>query len=125
MGYVHFDGSIGVLAALDKPPVDPQVGKDLCMHIAFTKPLGITAQDIPAEEVEKVRKLAGEVARGEGKPENILDKIVEGKVTAFYKDKALMEQEHVKVPKTSVAKVLKAAGVDAVTAMAILQVGVS
>jgi elongation factor Ts len=123
VGYVHFDGSIGVMAALDKAPATPQVGKDLCMHIAFAKPLGIMAKDVPAEEIEQVRRMAAEVARGEGKPEKIIDKIVEGKVAAFYKEKVLMEQEHVKEPKTSVAKVLKAAGVDAVTAMVIMQVG--
>lgn len=122
--YVHFDGSIGVLVAMDKAPDDPQVSKDLCMHIAFAKPLGISREDVPAEEIEKVRKLAAEVARSEGKPEKIIDKIVDGKVAAFYKQKALMEQEHVKEAKTSVAEVLKAAGVDAVTGMLIMQVGV-
>lgn len=123
VSYVHFDGSIGVLAALDKAPSDPQVGKDLCMHIAFTKPLGITREDVPAEEVEKVRRMAAEVARSEGKAEKIIDKIVEGKVAAFYKEKALVEQEHVKEAKTSVAKVLQAAGVGAVTAMSFMAVG--
>ncbi len=123
-GYVHFDGSIGVLVALDKPPEDPQVSKDLCMHIAFAKPLGVSRDDVPHEEVEKVRLLAADVAREEGKPDKIIDKIVEGKVAAFYKDKTLMEQEHVKEAKTSVAKVLKAAGVDAVTAMTFMQMGV-
>lgn len=123
VGYVHFDGSIGVMAAMDKAPANPQVGKDLCMHIAFCKPLGITAKDVPAEEVEKVRKMAAEIAQSEGKPEKIIPKIVEGKVAAFYKDKCLMEQEHVKEAKQSVASVLKAAGVDTVTAMAIMQVG--
>ncbi len=122
--YVHFDGSIGVLVAMDKSPDDPQVSKDLCMHIAFAKPLGISREDVPAEEIEKVRRLAAEVARSEGKPDKIIDKIVDGKVAAFYKQKALMEQEHVKEAKTSVAKVLKAAGVDAVTGMLIMQVGV-
>ncbi len=123
VGYVHFDGSIGVMAAMNKAPANPQVGKDLCMHIAFCKPLGITAKDVPAEEVEKVRKMAAEIAQSEGKPEKIIPKIVEGKVAAFYKDKCLMEQEHVKEAKQSVASVLKAAGVDTVTAMAIMQVG--
>lgn len=123
VGYVHFDGSIGVMVALDKAPADPQVGKDLCMHIAFAKPLGIASKDVPADEIEKVRNMAAEVARSEGKPEKIIDKIVEGKVAAFFKDKVLLEQEHVKVPKTSVAQVLKNAGVNAVTAMVIMQVG--
>jgi len=121
--YVHFDGSIAVLVGLDVVPTDPQVSKDLCMHIAFAKPLGITREQIPADQVEKVRTLAEEVARSEGKPDKIIDKIVQGKVAAFCKDKALMAQEHVKVPKTSVAKVLQAAGVNAVTGMTFMEVG--
>ena len=121
--YVHFDGSIGVLVAMDNTPSSPQVSKDLCMHIAFAKPLGISRDDVPVEEVEKTRKLADELARSEGKPDNIVEKIVEGKVAAFYKQTALMEQEHVKEAKTSVAKVLAGAGVNAVTGMAIMTVG--
>ncbi len=121
--YVHFDGSIGVVVATDAPPADEGVAKDLCMHIAFTRPLGIRKDDVPADEVEKVRKLAAEVARSEGKPDKIIDKIVEGKVAAFYKEKALMDQEHVKVSKTSVGEVLKGAGVNAVTGMIYMAVG--
>jgi len=121
--YVHFDGSIGVLVAMDNAPATAQVAKDLCMHIAFAKPLGITRDDVPAEEVEKARKLADDLARSEGKPDKIIEKIVEGKVAAFYKQTALMEQEHVKEAKTSVAKVLQGAGVNAVTGMAIMTVG--
>ncbi|MBN1344552.1 MAG: translation elongation factor Ts [Phycisphaerae bacterium] len=121
--YIHFDGSLGVLVSMDSAPSDPQVAKDLCMHIAFAKPLGISRDEVPAEEVEKVRKLAADVARAEGKPDKIIDKIVEGKVAAFHKEKVLMEQEHVKEAKTSVEKVLKAAGVSKVTGMLLMSVG--
>ncbi len=121
--YVHFDGSIGVIVAMDAAPSDPQVAKDLCMHIAFARPLGIKSDDVPQDEVEKVRALAEEVARGEGKPDKIIPKIVEGKVAAFLKEKALMEQEHVKEAKMTVAKVLEAAGVKAITTMAFMAVG--
>lgn len=123
VSYVHFDGSIGVVAGMDSAPSDPRVSKDLCMHIAFSKPLGISRDEVPADEVEKVRQMAAEVAKSEGKPEKIIDKIVEGKVGAFYKEKALMEQEHVKEAKTSVATILEAAGVKAVTTMAFMNVG--
>ena len=122
-GYVHHDGKSGVLVALDAKPSEESVGLDLCHHATFTRPLAIDRDGIPAEAVEKVRKQAREIALDEGKPEKIIDRIVEGKVKAFYAEKALMEQEHVKVTKTKVRDVLKAAGVNAVTDMVVLKVG--
>jgi len=121
--YIHHDGKTGVLIALDAKPSDDNTAVDLCHHVAFSKPLAITRESIPAETVEKVRRQARDIAEGEGKPANIIDKIVEGKVNAFYADHSLMEQEHVKVSKTKVQKVLQDAGVKEVTDLALLQVG--
>ena len=126
--YVHHDGKSGVLLALDAAPEsDKDVAGDLCMHTLFTKPLAIDRAGVPAEEVEKVRNLAIETARAEDKPEQIIAKIAEGKVNAFYADRVLMEQLHVKTDdygkKTKIGKVLKDAGVNAVTDLVIMQVG--
>ena len=121
--YLHFDGKIGVVLALDNAPADEQVARDLCMHAAFTRPLAITREQIDPAKIEDIRKLSAEIAKDEGKPEQIIEKIVQGKVNAYCAENALMEQEHVKVPKTKVADVLKQAGVSAVTDLAILQVG--
>jgi elongation factor Ts len=121
--YVHHDGKSGVLIALDAKPSEENVALDLCHHATFSQPLAVDRDGIPAEAVEKVRRQAREIALSEGKPEKILDKIVEGKVNAFCADKALMEQEHVKVSKTKVRDVLKAAGVSAVTDMVFMKVG--
>lgn len=121
--YVHHDGKSGVLIGLDAKPTEENVGLDLCHHATFTKPLAIDRDGIPSATIEKVRKQAREIALSEGKPEKIIDKIVEGKVNAFCSEKALMEQEHVKVTKTKVRQVLQSAGVNAVTDLAFMKVG--
>ncbi len=113
--YVHHDGKSGVLIAMDKAPTTDSVAVDLCHHAVFSNPQAITRDQISAEEIKKVETLAREIAEGEGKPANIVDMIAKGKVNAFCAENALMEQEHVKVPKTKVGDVLKAAGVSAVT----------
>jgi elongation factor Ts len=116
-----------VLIALDAVPSSDSVGADLCMHTTFAKPMAIDRSGIPAEEVEKIRGLAIEVAKAEGKPEQIIEKIAEGKVNAFYAEKALMEQLHARSDvygKKKVAAVLKEAGVNAVTDVVLMQVGV-
>ena len=121
--YIHHDGKTGVLIALDAAPTDENAGLDLCHHAAFANPMAIERDGVPAEAVEKVRNLARELAVSEGKPEKIIDKIVAGKVNAFYAEKVLMEQEHVKVTKTKVRKVLEGAGVKAVTDLVYMKVG--
>lgn len=121
--YVHHDGKSGVLIALDAKPTDDNAGLDLCHHATFSRPMAITRDEIPAEAIEKVRQQAREIAVSEGKPEKIIDKIVEGKVNAYCAENSLMEQEHVKVTKTKVGDVLKGAGVTAVTALVFMKVG--
>ncbi len=125
--YVHHDGKSGVLMALDATPSsDKNIGADLCMHTLFAMPMAIDRSGVPADQVDKVRREACEMAKEEGKPEQIVEKIVEGKVNAFYAERVLMEQLHVKTDdygKTKVGEVLKQAGVNAVTDMAIMKVG--
>lgn len=122
-GYVHHDGKSGVLIALDATPSEPAVAVDLCHHVVFSNPMAVTRESLSDEQIEKVRRMAREVAESEGKPAQIVDKIVEGKVNAFCADNALMEQEHVKVPKTKVGDVLKNAGVSAVTDLCSFKLG--
>ena len=124
-GYIHFDGTTGVLLALDAVPSDPKVGIDLCQHCAFTKPAALTADQIPAEQLDKVRETARQIAEDEGKPPQIIEKIVEGKLRAFCKEHVLIDQEHVKpdYEKKSIGTVLQEAGVGAVSDLAVFQVG--
>ena len=125
--YVHHDGKSGTLLALDaEPQGDKDVAGDLCMHALFTKPQAVDRAGIVAEKVERVRNEAIEMARSEGKPEQIVAKIAEGKVNAFYGQQVLLEQLHVKTDdygKKKVGAVLKEAGVNAVTDLVIMKVG--
>lgn len=123
--YVHHDGKSGVLLALDaEPKSDHNVAADLCMHAIFTQPMAIDRTGVPADEVERVRSAAIEMATNEKKPEQIIQKIAEGKVNAFYADKVLMEQLHVKTDdygKAKVGDILKQAGVNTVTDLVIMK----
>ncbi len=125
--YVHHDGKSGVLLALDGvPESEKAIGADLCMHAMFTKPLAIERSGVPEEEVEKVRSLAESVAKEGGKPESIVEKIIAGKVNAFFGERVLLEQIHVKsddYPKMKIVDVLKSAGVSTVTNLEIMTVG--
>lgn len=123
--YVHHDGKSGVLLALDAVPSPESVGVDLAQHAIFTKPLAITREGLDAEALEKARQTARTVAEDEGKPPQIIEKIVQGKVNAFCAENALMEQEHVKpdYEKKPIRDVLKAAGVSAVTDLALMILG--
>ncbi len=125
--YVHHDGKSGILLALDREPKSERnVGGDLCMHALFTKPLAIDRASVSADQAEKVRQAARETAVAEGKSGPIVDKIVEGKLNAFFAERVLMEQLHVKTDdygKQKVGDILKQAGVGAVTDLVIMRVG--
>lgn len=125
--YVHHDGKSGVLIALDtEPKSEKNIGGDLCMHALFTRPMAIDRSGIPADRVEKVRNDAIELARADKKPEQIIEKIAEGKVNAFYANSVLTEQLHVKTDeygKKKIGDCLSEAGVGAVTDIAILRIG--
>ena len=125
--YIHHDGKSGVLLSLDaEPKSEHNVAGDLCMHSLFTRPLAIDRSGIPTEQIDKVRHNAIEFAISEGKPEGIVEKIAEGKVNAFYAERVLMEQLHVKTDdygKKKIADCLSEAGVKTVTDLVIMKVG--
>jgi len=112
--------TLGVLVQLDKP--NEGVARDLAQQIAAMRPQYVTRDEVPADVTEKERRIAEQITRDEGKPEQAIPKIVEGRVGAFYKDVVLTEQAFVKEPKQSVAQVLKADGVT-VRGFARFQVG--
>ncbi|MYW00492.1 translation elongation factor Ts [Streptomyces sp. SID3343] len=100
---------IGVLIELDA--ANAEVAKDVAQHIAAFSPTVLTREEIPAETVENERRVAEATAREEGKPEGALPKIVEGRVTGYYKENVLLDQPFAKDSKKSVSKVLDEAGV--------------
>ncbi|GAB6897491.1 translation elongation factor Ts [Kineosporia succinea] len=108
------------------PDLPPQVGvlfgasgesdvvRDIALHIAALPPLYLSRDEVPADVVENERRIAEATAREEGKPEGALPKIVEGRVTGFFKENVLVEQKFAKDQGTTVQKVLDGAGITAV-----------
>src|SRR5580704_5989183 len=112
--------TLGVLVQLDSD--NAEVAKDLAQQVAAMRPLYVTRDDVPADVVEKERRIAEQITRDEGKPEQAIGKIVDGRVNAYFKDVVLTEQAFVKDQKTAVKQVLASNGV-AVTGFARFQVG--
>jgi elongation factor Ts len=89
---------------------DADTARSIAQHISFADPQYLTRDDVPATDVENERRIVEEISRGEGKPEAALPKIIEGRVTAFFKQVALLEQDYAKDNKLSVGKVVSDAG---------------
>lgn len=114
---------IGVLVALDSPGGEAgSVAKDVAMHVAALSPTVLTREEVADEVVNSERRIAEETAREEGKPEQALPRIIEGRVNGYFKDNVLLEQAFAKDPKRSVEQVLKEAGVS-ITGFARFRVG--
>ena len=123
VSYVHNQvapglGKIGVLVALESAAAAETLttlGKQIAMHVAAAHPLALSAEDLPAELVERERGIAMEKAKESGKPQNIIEKMVEGGLAKFRKDNALLSQLFVMDNKTPVADVVASAAKDAGT----------
>lgn len=89
---------------------DAETARGVAQHISFADPQYLTREDVPAEAVENERRIVEEISRGEGKPEAALPKIIEGRLGAFFKQVALLEQEYARDNKLSINKVLSDAG---------------
>lgn len=100
---------VGVLIAMSKESAE--VGKDVAQHIAAFAPQYLNREEIPADVIANERRLAEETARNEGKPDAAIAKIVDGRVTGFVKEVALLEQAFAKDQKKSVQQILGDAGV--------------
>lgn len=101
--YVH-GGKIGVIVEFAG---DEEVGKDVAMHVAAMKPKALSAEQVPAADIEAERSVAAQKAAESGKPENIVEKMVEGAVNKFLKEVTLLSQPFVKNDKQSVEQMLK------------------
>lgn len=101
---------VGVLVAMDK--ANAEVGKDVAQHIAAFAPQYLNREEIPADVIENERRISEETARNEGKPDAAIAKIVEGRVTGFVKEVALLEQAFAKDQKKSVKQVASEGGVN-------------
>jgi elongation factor Ts len=114
--YVHPPGKIGVMVEIAcetdfvaRNEEFLQFGKDLCLHIAFADPLGMTREDVPPAAVEKEHNLLLEQAREQmqGKPADVIEKAVEGRMAKFFAERCLLDQGWVKDDKQTVEQVRK------------------
>lgn len=108
VGYVHVTGDLASLVEYEGG--DAATAKDIAMHIVASSPTAVNKEDLDAAEVEKERSFLTDQARAEGKPDNIIAKMIEGRMKNFYSARVLIEQPFVKDTAVGVADVLKKAG---------------
>lgn len=113
-GYSHMGGKIGSLVAIEGGNNDEvqNVAQDIAMHIAACSPRYLSSDNVKAEELEQEKEIIRNKMLNEGKPENIIDKIVAGNISKFYKEVCLLDQEFVKDPSVSVKKLVEKTGKD-------------
>ena len=111
--YVHGGGRIGVMVEVNcetdfvaQNEKFKAFSKDIAMHIAASSPLYVSKDDVPAEDIEKERAVLRQKALNDGKPEKIVDRIVDGQIAKFYEEYCLMEQAFVKDPDLKIADLL-------------------
>jgi elongation factor Ts len=115
--YIHLGGKVGVLIEVSAEKAETassdafkDLVKDLTLHIAATSPAGLKREDISAELVESEKDIFRKQMEGAGKPADILEKIIDGKLGKFYSERCLLEQGFVKDPDTSIKSLLEAKG---------------
>ncbi|NLC51209.1 MAG: translation elongation factor Ts, partial [Firmicutes bacterium] len=111
--YIHLGGKIGVLIEVNcetdfvaRNEEFRSFVRDLCLHIAATNPVYLTREQVPTDVIEKEKEILKKQALNEGKPEKIVEKIVDGRMEKFYAENCLMEQPFVKDPDITIEKLL-------------------
>lgn len=101
--YLHMDGRIGALTILEKTD-DTELARDIAMHVAAINPSYVSRDEVPEDEVNREREVLKTQALEEGKPEHIVEKMVEGRLSKFFEDICLLDQSYVKDPDSTVNK---------------------
>jgi len=116
VSYIHHNQQVGVLLELNsetdfvaRNEAFGQLARDIALHVASADPVGVTPEDIPADLLERERRIAEEQVAAEGKPENIRAKIVDGKLKKFVAERTLLEQPYVRNDKITVGELIKEA----------------
>jgi len=111
VAYIHAGNRLGVLVVLNNAPSEANsvAGKDAAMQIAALNPVGVDKADVDPTVIEREIAIGMDQARAEGKPENMLEKIAQGKLGKFYKDNTLLNQDFVKDGSKTVAQMLNEA----------------
>lgn len=108
VAYIHMGNRAGVIVGFSEAVEGlAEKGKDVAMQVAAMHPIAVDKDGVDAETIEKEIEIAREQARNEGKAENLLDRIAQGKLSAFYKEKTLVNQEFVKESKITVGEFVK------------------
>jgi elongation factor Ts len=114
VSYLHHNGQVGVLLELNcetdfvaRTEEFQQLARDIALHVASADPIGVGPEDVPAELIERERRIAEEQVAQEGKPENIRAKIVDGKVKKFIAERTLVEQPYIKDDSKTVGQLIK------------------
>lgn len=114
VSYIHHNGQVGVLLELNsetdfvaRNEAFRELARDIALHVASADPIGVAPEDIPAEVLERERRIAEEQVAAEGKPENVRAKIVEGKLKKFVAERTLTEQPYVKDDSKTVGQLIK------------------
>jgi elongation factor Ts len=107
--YLHMGGKIGVLVELSAG-ADEETVKDVAMHVAAAEPRFVSRDEVPAAVIEEEREIARGQAAASGKPAQVIEKIVDGKIGKFFEQVCLVEQPFVKLPEQKVGDLLKARG---------------
>jgi len=112
--YIHHNGKIGVMLELNcetdfvaKNELYEQLGKDISMHVAAMNPAYINPEDVPEDVVAKEREVQAEALKKEGKPDNVIEKILEGKINKFLSEHSLLKQSFVKDPQLTIEDLIK------------------
>jgi elongation factor Ts len=108
--YCHHDGRVGAMVQVEGDKADPQMLKEICMHITFKDPVAAQRADVPAETIEKEKDIARAQAAATGKPANIVEKIAEGKLKTWLAEHVLVEQPFIRDETKTVGDLLKSAG---------------
>lgn len=103
--YTHMNGKIGVLIEFTTS-IDSELGKDISMHVAAASPQYLKREEVPSTELDAEKDILRNQLKNEGKPDNIVEKIIEGKIGKFYKDICLIEQDFIKDPSQTIKQVL-------------------
>ncbi len=105
--YIHAGNKLATLVGFTKAGIDVQVYKDIAMQVAAMNPVSVDKDDVPAKILAQELEIGRDQARREGKPEDMVEKIAQGKVNKFYKESTLMNQEFIKDSKLSVRQYLE------------------
>lgn len=116
VSYIHHNQQVGALVELDcetdfvaRTEDFNQLAREIALHVASADPIGVSAEDVPAELIERERRIAEEQVAAEGKPENIRAKIVEGKIRKFVAERTLLDQPFIRDDSKTVGELVKEA----------------